>query len=131
MQAIRQTWAKSVPTLLTFVKQLASWADKSLLFVCALALATVLGIDLRSTRYAQQNALAQAPIADSNSDHRSEEVPDRLRYIFELPWCKAWLFRCTRCEKQNDSIVCERLTESCEENFSVFRCRAFDVAGPK
>jgi hypothetical protein len=26
-------------------------------------------------------------------------VPDELKYIFDLPWCKRWEFRCFRCEK--------------------------------
>jgi hypothetical protein len=54
-------------------------------------------------------------------------VPERLRYLFDLPRCKAWLFRSTRCERQNGGIDCKPVEQNCEENFSIFRCRSFVV----
>jgi hypothetical protein len=54
-------------------------------------------------------------------------VPERLRYVFDLPWCKAWEFRCMRCQKQGDEITCQRSRDNCEETFSQFWCTSFNL----
>src|SRR5262249_20080465 len=41
------------------------------------------------------------------------QVPERLHYLFDLPWCKKWDLVCIRCEKKDGRIVCERIGESC------------------
>ncbi|SRR6266540_5529868 len=54
-------------------------------------------------------------------------IPERLRYLFDLPWCKKWRFSCVVCVKRGDRIGCERIRESCHEPFRHFFCREFDV----
>jgi hypothetical protein len=79
-----------------------------------------------SRAQAVSDRVAQASSPSGGRDTSQPAVPDRLRYVFDLPWCKIWEFRCFRCQKQDDEIVCERSRENCEETFSQFRCRDFN-----
>lgn len=54
-------------------------------------------------------------------------VPNDIRYIFDLPWCKTWNLTCLRCEKRNDQILCERLRENCQEKFDFYHCVQFNL----
>jgi hypothetical protein len=33
-----------------------------------------------------------------NAQESDVVVPQRLRYIFDLPWCKKWQLSCSTCE---------------------------------
>jgi hypothetical protein len=78
-------------------------------------------------------AAAQAQLAQReasrtcDASRSSSAIPDRLRYLFDLPWCSAWFFKCSLCEKQGDGISCRPVDQNCQEDFSIFRCRGFVV----
>jgi hypothetical protein len=56
------------------------------------------------------------------------QVPDRLRYIFDLPWCKSWDFRCVTCRKTSAGrIACGPQRPNCNEDYTVFRCHEFNA----
>jgi hypothetical protein len=54
-------------------------------------------------------------------------VPDHLRYIFDLPWCKRWENKCFRCAKHHGSISCETKLSDCGEYYRDFYCTEFSV----
>jgi hypothetical protein len=59
-------------------------------------------------------------------ENQEPPFPERLRYVFDLPWCKAWQFACARCEKDSSgSIVCAKT--DCTTNHEFFRCVDFAV----
>jgi hypothetical protein len=83
------------------------------LFV-AIALAAILFIPERAT--------AQSP------SEEQPELPQSLRDIFDLPWCKAWNLNCgIRCKKIEGKIVCEQTRQNCEESFKVSECVEYNV----
>jgi hypothetical protein len=64
-----------------------------------------------------------SPVAQENQE---PPLPDRLRYVFDLPWCKAWQFACARCEKEGPAeIACTKT--ACTGNHEFFRCVEFAV----
>jgi len=54
-------------------------------------------------------------------------VPESIRYIFDLPWCNKWLFRCGACKMRNNQVVCEFDPQDCSESFGYFQCGHFNV----
>jgi hypothetical protein len=59
-------------------------------------------------------------------ENQEPPFPERLRYVFDLPWCKAWQFACARCEKDNSGkIACTK--RDCTRNHEFFRCVSFAV----
>jgi hypothetical protein len=54
------------------------------------------------------------------------EVPERLRYLFDLPWCKRWDLICMDCERKDDRIVCEKKSNSCG-GFQQYYCKDYNV----
>jgi hypothetical protein len=60
---------------------------------------------------------------------QGDVVPEHLRFLFELPWCKQWNFNCNKCEKKDGEIVCTRNDwlpqDSCAEDFSRRHCTSW------
>lgn len=56
------------------------------------------------------------------------DVPERVRYLFDLHWCKKWHFECTTCEKEDQQFMCARKASDCEETYTHFECRKFNVS---
>ena len=54
------------------------------------------------------------------------QVPERLRYLFDVPWCRRWRLECISCEKKDDRIVCERRSERCG-SFQLYHCEEYNV----
>jgi hypothetical protein len=93
----------------------------------AFARCVVVIFGILASAYVPLAAEAQTP----GSTEPAPVAPERLRYVFDLPWCKAWEFRCVRCQKQDDEITCQRFREmvgriTCEENFLTFHCWRFN-----
>jgi len=90
-------------------------------------------------RVAQTSSLATVIIAMlavavlPNSSAIAQErptlgVPQRLHYLFDLPWCAKWLFTChVLCKKVGDRIQCEEGRAKCDPSFEHFECREFSV----
>src|SRR5262245_5498766 len=59
------------------------------------------------------------------------EVPERLKYLFDLPWCRKWSFGCVACSRSNNEIQCEMISKraDCTPPFQVYHC--VDVVVPK
>jgi hypothetical protein len=72
-----------------------------------------------------QSALSASQ--DGSGAQKSQPIPERLRYLFDLEWCKQWEFTCLRCERRGDSIACIRLQRDCEEAFGSFKCARVDI----
>lgn len=66
------------------------------------------------------------PLAPTRSE---TQVPDRLLYIFDLPWCSSWRFSCVSCEKGDQGIRCETTKDDCSENFGRVSCEKYKVPG--
>lgn len=86
------------------------------------------------TMYALVSLVASVLLASSANSQNSSlnvedipKVPERLRYLFDLPWCKKWDLSCLRCEKVGDQISCERLGGSCGD-FQQYYCREYKVS---
>jgi hypothetical protein len=59
-------------------------------------------------------------------ENQEPPFPEGLRYVFDLPWCKAWQFACARCEKDSSGrVVCTKT--DCTTNHEFFRCVDFAV----
>jgi hypothetical protein len=54
------------------------------------------------------------------------EVPERLRYLFDLPWCKRWNLICIDCERKDNRIVCEKKSDTCG-GFQQYYCKEYNV----
>ena len=54
-------------------------------------------------------------------------IPDRLNYIFDLPWCRRWDFGCISCRKLRPFVWCSELRRNCVETFQSVTCGDFDV----
>jgi hypothetical protein len=66
-------------------------------------------------------------VAQINLENATQ-VPQSLRDVFDLPWCKAWNLECgIRCKKIEGKIVCEQTRQNCEESFKVSRCVEYNV----
>jgi hypothetical protein len=70
-------------------------------------------------------------LATASAAHARDVVPDQLRYLFELPWCKQWNFNCNKCEKKEGEVVCTRNNwlppDRCTEDFSSRYCTAWSA----
>jgi hypothetical protein len=75
--------------------------------------------------------LAAATLANTRAiaqDRIELNVPQRLHYLFDLPWCAKWLFTChVLCKKVGDRIQCEEGRAKCDPSFEQFECREFSV----
>jgi hypothetical protein len=58
-------------------------------------------------------------------------VPESIKYIFYLPWCRQWKLVCSICEKRDKDIVCDKEHAGCEETFVEYRCIEFNAPGCK
>lgn len=67
-------------------------------------------------------------VAQSSSPDSADipQVPERLRYLFDLPWCKRWNLGCIDCVRKDDRIVCEKKSDTCG-GFQEYYCKEFDV----
>jgi hypothetical protein len=54
-------------------------------------------------------------------------VPESIRYVFDLPWCKMWQFRCGICEKSDNQVVCDFDPQNCSKSSNYLRCVNFNV----
>jgi hypothetical protein len=70
-------------------------------------------------------ASAAAESATKNSNV-IPQVPERLRYLFDLPWCKKWNLQCIRCEKKDGQVACEKVGDNCG-GFQQYYCQEYNV----
>jgi hypothetical protein len=54
-------------------------------------------------------------------------IPDSLRYIFDLPWCKRWDLACVQCQKRGNGVQCVSKRQDCTEEFKYYYCSAFNL----
>jgi hypothetical protein len=64
----------------------------------------------------------------TKSPNEVPRVPERLHYLFDLPWCKRWSLLCIRCEKKDDQIACEKVSDTCG-GFQQYYCEEYNVPG--
>jgi hypothetical protein len=64
-----------------------------------------------------------SPLAQENQE---PAFPERLRYVFDLSWCKSWQFACAQCEKDSSgNVVCKNTP--CKGKHEFFWCADFAV----
>jgi hypothetical protein len=80
------------------------------------------GLDMR-----KPDVLPSVSQNENSNSSSTMNVPENLRYIFDLPWCTRWRFRCMSCEKKNGAIRCFDSKESCHETFSYYRCEQHNL----
>ena len=83
---------------------------------------------LRALTFVAVSFMTIAASAQRPSSNTSEvpQVPERLRYLFDVPWCKRWKIDCLTCEKEDDRIVCKRIRTSCG-SFELYGCDEYNV----
>ena len=55
-------------------------------------------------------------------------VPDNLKHLFNLPWCRAWQIGCYECTKKDGRLSCEKDRSDCARvTPGYFQCVDFNV----
>lgn len=66
-------------------------------------------------------------VAPAQVSSESRRVPDDLKFIFDLPWCKRWKFSCMSCRKEGITIACQSTQQNCTETFEAIACQEFNL----
>jgi hypothetical protein len=69
-----------------------------------------------------------AVLGASTPQGEKVEIPDDLKYIFGLRWCKKWSSGCFNCAGEGGEIVCERQKSDCDGGSrQLFYCSEYNV----
>jgi hypothetical protein len=83
----------------------------------------------RATIIALAINLLVSPTVTAQVASPTMSVPENVRAILDVPWCRRWRLSCSSCEVRNGGLACERtggIQENCEEEFKFYYCVHFN-----